>query len=107
LTVISQYARAIISSRVWPAKDWDSAYVLGSGQFGRARLSARYDRFWTPGWENGFAYTLFAGWDLSVRQQLGLEYVYARARPATVYVFSSPGEGTADRLLQLNYRLRF
>jgi hypothetical protein len=40
---------------------------------------------------------------MTLRQQLGLEYLYSNARPA----FAIAPMAEVDRLLQLNYRLRF
>jgi hypothetical protein len=112
--LISQYLKATITSLSLPAQDYYSAYVLGSAEFGRARLSARYDRFWIPSSfagassESGHAFTLFAGWSFTVRQQVAVECIYANARPAFA---NSPetesSRSEVNRLLQLNYRLKF
>jgi hypothetical protein len=102
-TLISQYLKATVSAVSEPARDWESAYVLGSVHPGEFRLSARYDRFWSNGWDNGFAFTEFVAWDFSLRQQVGLEYICSNARPNQ----ATRPAAEVDRLAQLNYRLRF
>jgi hypothetical protein len=112
VTVIAHFARTTIASRNMASQDYDAAYLLGSVEMGRTRLSARYDRFWIPATgyssdESGFGVTLFAGWNLTLRQQLAAECVVSNLRPAFEPSAPAPRQAEIDRTLQLNYRLKF
>lgn len=103
VTLIGQLMRATISAIDKLPADWSAGYGLASVQFGKLRLSGRYERFWSVPRQNGHALTAFVGWDFSVRQQLAAEFVYANSRTAQL-VRPLP---EVDRLAQLNWRLRF
>jgi hypothetical protein len=103
LTLLGQFMKVTVSSFGRPARDWPAAYGLASYAGKWIRLSYRYDRFWCLGWDNGHAHTGYAGWRISVKQELGLEYVYAYARPSQ----QLRPAAEATRQVQFNYRLRY
>lgn len=100
-TAIFQYLHGDVQSLSFSKREIDALHLLGSYDFDKWISSARFDFFKVKDLEKGFGITLAGGYKLSLRQQLMAEFALAETDP------TNSSDNRTDRLMSVNYRLKF